>query len=109
MKLKDEQLLWELIDLDDTIANNSGYPDYELTTPIEDAKWAMEQITNAGRKVILFTARPWGEHETIESWLNKYEIPFRRIICAKTLGRHIIDNSARQFKNNWREIIEEIL
>jgi hypothetical protein len=100
--IKTKELKWIGIDCDDTIANNTGYPDFKLTTPIKGAKEACEELNRLGYKVTLYTARPWSEYNIIEDWLQKYNFPIKRIICGKPLFRCIIDDKNIEFKGNWK-------
>ena len=105
---KDNELRWLLIDLDGTLAYSEP-PDYELQEPIEGAREAMEKLTSKGWKIIIYTARPWIDYEIIENWLNKYQIPFRRIICGKPLGKYIVDDRNLEFHGDWEETMRKIV
>ena len=104
---KDNELKWLLTDLDGTLAHSEP-PDYELQEPIDGAREAMQRLTAKGWKITIYTARPWIDYEKIEKWLNKWQIPFRRIICGKPLGKFIIDDRNIEFKGNWGETLEKI-
>lgn len=104
-----EQLKWLLIDFDDTIAKNTGYPDYKLIEPLDGAYTALKRFAEHGFKVTVYTARPWNEYELIEDFMKKYGLEYRRIICGKPLGRWIVDDRNKEFKNNWDELVDELL
>lgn len=95
---KDDELKWIIVDFDNTIANNSGYPDFEPLEPTEGAKEALEEITRRGFKIIVWTARHYSDYEKIEHWLEQHEIPFRGIVCGKVLGKYMIDDVLEQIE-----------
>jgi hypothetical protein len=99
---KEEELRWLLVDLDNTIAHSS-YPDFKLQNPIEGAKKFLDKLVTDGWKIIIYTARSWTEYELIEAWLDKNEMPFRRIVCGKPLGRFSIDDRNLEFNGSWEQ------
>lgn len=108
MKLiTNDDLKWILVDLDNTIANNSGLPDFKLLGPLGGAKQALDELAKKF-KITIYTARAWSEYNIIEGWLDQHEIPHRRIICGKPLGRFIIDDKNIEFNGNWEETIKKI-
>jgi hypothetical protein len=106
--LTSKQLMWVGIDLDETLAHNSGLPNFELAEPVEGAKEALEKIVDMGFKPIIYTARPYSDYNIIENWLDINKIPFRRIICGKVLLRWMIDDKAINFSGNWGEVLAKI-
>ena len=106
--LANSELKWLLVDLDLTVAQNTGYPHYLLTQPVIGAKEALKTLKKKGWKVWIYTARPSGDYKLIEDWMKKFKIPFKGIINGKVLARWIIDDRAIQFKNNWDSIVEQI-
>jgi hypothetical protein len=107
-KIVSENLKWLGIDFDETLANNTGYPDFTLGEPIEGAKEAMEELTAKGFKISIYTARAWSEYNIIEEWLERHNITYKRIICGKPLFRYVIDDRNIEFKGNWREVIDKV-
>lgn len=106
--LEDTDLLWVLCDFDNTIAYNSGHPDYILTKPTMYAREALGKMKKAGFKVVVYTARPWSEYKEVEDFLLKHKLPFRRIICGKPLGKYIIDDKAIRYRGNWDDTLKEM-
>ena len=106
--LKNDELRWIMVDFDETLCHNSGLPNFYPLEPIEGAKEAMQTLTDRGYKITVFTARGWSDYSLIETWLNYYSIPFRRIICGKPLARWLIDDRAMQFKGDWKEITDRL-
>ena len=108
MKLTDEKLKWVAVDLDFTIAKTSGYPDFKLLEPMPGAKDALHKLTDAGWKITIHTSRPSADYETIESWCEYWNIPFRRIECGKLLAKYYVDDRAIEFHNDWDEVYKKI-
>ena len=106
--LTNDELLWLLVDFDNTVCNNSGYPDFVPTTPLDGAKEALDELTAKGMKITIYTARAWSEYYDIEHWLDTNQIPHRRIICGKPLGKYIIDDRNLEFSGNWEEVLKKI-
>jgi cobalamin biosynthesis Co2+ chelatase CbiK len=83
-------------------------PDYNPLAPIDGAKEALTRLINLGLKVIIYSSRPWSEYNIIEDFMNKFSLPFNRIICGKPLFKFVIDDRNISFKGNWKMIIDEI-
>ena len=103
-----KNLSWIGVDLDKTLAENTDYPDFKLLKPIKGAVEAMEKLNSKGWKIIVYTARPWGDYQMIENWLDKYKIPFRRIVCGKVLLRFLVDDRAIGFRGDWDDVLKQI-
>ncbi|GGM55780.1 hypothetical protein GCM10012275_28600 [Longimycelium tulufanense] len=88
------ELLWDGVDFDGTICNNSGPPDFQPLEPIWDNVKKIQRLVDDGRKIWIFTARPWADYELIEAYLNHYGIPFHGIVCGKLLVARLFDDRA---------------
>lgn len=106
-KIREQELKWLGVDLDDTIAT-SKYPKFKLGKPINGSKEALDKLTKNGWKVIIYTSRPWNEYDVVERWLIKWSIPFRRIICGKLLPRIFIDDRNIEFDGNWKKALKKV-
>ncbi|MEK7129127.1 MAG: hypothetical protein AAB858_02130 [Patescibacteria group bacterium] len=106
-KIKEKELRWLGIDLDNCVAH-SNYPDYKLLKPITGAKGALKRLEKDGWKIIIHTSRGWAEYDTIEKWLTKNKIPFRRIVCGKLFAKYYIDDRNIAFNGNWKEVVSKI-
>jgi len=106
--LDTDELKWLAVDFDETLAKNSGYPDFTPGEPVEGAVEAMKKLNNLGWKIIIHTARHWSDYSGIENWLNFYKIPFRRIVCGKLMARYYIDDRAIGFRGDWNSVLKGI-
>lgn len=106
--LDNHELVWAGIDFDGVLADNSGWPDFEILEPLDGAKEAMEKMEADGWKLTIYTARPWADYQKIEDWLIKHGIPFRRIICGKPLFRFMIDDRNIEFNGKWQDALKKI-
>lgn len=109
MKLRtEEELKWIGVDFDGTIFGNTGYPEYLLTEPLPGAKDALQRMADQGWKIIIYTSRPWVEHEVVESHLEKHGIPFRRIVCGKMFVKYMVDDRNVEFDGDWDKVLKKI-
>ena len=106
--LKNNELIWLGVDLDKTIADNTGFPKFKLTKPMKGAANALRKLKKDGWKITVFTARAYSEYQEIEDWLNKNKIPFRRIICGKPLLYRMIDDRNIEFNGDWNKVYKKI-
>lgn len=104
--LMGEEIKWLLVDFDETIANNNGFPNYLPQEPLVGAVTTLKKIEKMGYKITIFTARPWVDYKNIEKYCKHYGINARRIICGKPLGKCLIDDRAIGFKN-WKQTLKE--
>ena len=89
----DPELKWVAVDLDGCLAE-SVWPDRGIGQPIERNIIKLLEVDKAGYKIIIHTARPWSDYALIENWLNKYHLPFRRIVPGKILAMKYVDDRA---------------
>ena len=107
--MEKESLRWLGVDWDETIVQNTGYPDFTPTQPIVGAVEALKKLDDLGYKIIIFTARPWSDYQNIENFCIEFEIPMRRIICGKPLFKAIIDDKNVAFNGDWKKALVDIL
>lgn len=100
-----ENIKWLGIDFDNTIASNSGYPDFIPSEPLPCAVETLHNLVADGYKIIIYTARPWADYHNIEKYCEIYGIPARRIICGKPLFNLVVDDKNIEFDGDW-EIVE---
>lgn len=91
------ELLWDAVDFDGTLAHGTWSID-NPTAPPGPPIWLnvtkLHRLVDAGRKIIIHTARPSSDYELIEAWLKHYKIPFHQIITGKLLAARYIDDRA---------------
>jgi|ERR1035437_6819174 hypothetical protein len=107
--IKSSELKWIGVDLDDTIAMGTGFPNFSLGKPTIGAKHALDLISARGLKIVIYTARGWSEYSVIESWLDENKIPYKLIVCGKMLLKYMIDDRNIEFSGNWNEILHKVL
>ena len=99
------ELKWLAVDLDLTLANTSGAPDYHLLEPIEDNVRKLRECVDEGWKIVIHTSRHWQDYSLIEDWLNKHQIPFKFICCGKILVHRYIDDKAIPADAEWKDYL----
>ena len=104
----EEDLMWLGTDLDKTIADNTGHPEYLLTKPMPGAREALIKLESRGFKIIIYTARPWNDYEKIENFMLYHDLPFRRIICGKPLFFRVIDDRNIEFDGDWDKVLKKL-
>jgi hypothetical protein len=106
--ITNDEIKWVGVDFDETIANNSGYPDYIPAEPLKGAMESLLKLDQNGYKITIFTARPWVDYSNIEKYCEFYNIPARRIICGKPLFKCMIDDKGIGFRGDWDKTLEEV-
>lgn len=85
------ELKWVGVDLDGTLAD-SVWPQPGIGEPIIKTVELCQQFSEQGYKIIIHTARPWGDYRNIERWLKDHGIKFKEIQCGKPLYAHYLDD-----------------
>jgi 8-oxo-dGTP pyrophosphatase MutT (NUDIX family)/2'-5' RNA ligase len=92
-----------VFDFDGTICTEVEFP--AIGEPIWETIERMQSCKDAGIEVVIQSCR-WSEHElsTVESaaehlveakaWLDKYEVPYDRLVAGKPLGELYVDDKA---------------
>lgn len=104
VKLNNDDLKWWLVDFDNTLCENSGYPDFVPGGPMEDAVETLQFLDSLGYKITVYTARPWADYYNIEQWCKHYLVPVRRIICGKPLGLVAYDDRNFATRIDWKAV-----
>lgn len=92
------ELLWVGVDLDGTLAQPVWTPDnptHEIGPPIERNVRKYRELVAAGYKPVIHTSRAWTDYETVEAWLNFYNLPFKQIQMGKPLFALYVDDRGR--------------
>jgi len=123
MLLKDEDKIQRTqngkricIDLDGVIHKYSkGYDDgtlYDIPTP--GAIDFINNLKEQGYTVYIFTARLLDFKDfnlalkQIESWLEKYKVPYDHITCLKVPADAYIDDRAVHFDGDWKKAQKDL-
>ncbi len=89
-------LKWHAVDLDGCLADTSlDKLDLDQAKPKEPMLRIVRSLDKAGYKIVIHTARHWGDYIKIEQWLNKWDIPYRDIVCGKLLAGWYWDDRAK--------------
>lgn len=97
-----EELKWYAIDFDNTLAMNTGEPDFAIGKPIHQNLNKLKEVHEAGYKIIIHTARHWEDYRAIEEWLDKHQVPYKAIVCGKILAhRYVDDKNINAFERSW--------
>lgn len=105
--LPSKDLRWLSVDWDGTVIISKP-PDYKMLRNIKGAPEALRALDAMGWKIIIHTARPWGDYIKIERWCKKHNIPARRIVCGKLLAKHYIDDRNLGATIDWTEIVNRL-
>lgn len=97
------------VDLDGTLSLPT-YPKIGIGKLLPGAKEGMDELRKTGYKIVIYTARPWGDKLAIKNWLEDHQIPFDEIVCGKLLYKRLIDDRAgfKDWNSDLKDILEEI-
>lgn len=99
-------LKWAAVDFDGTVAHSSwtpGEPNALPGDPIWDNVVKLDELRQAGWKIVIHTARPWSDYELIEAYLDHHHIHYDRIECGKLLaGVYVDDRAINASALDWR-------
>jgi hypothetical protein len=99
------------IDFDDTLYNRS------TEEPIQGAVEALKQLKSEGHKILILSSRInpelWGElvkyrQKEIVDWMEKYKIPYDKVVPFKPPADLYIDDKGYRFTGNWKETVQDI-
>lgn len=105
------ELIRVAVDLDGTLAHGTwspSNPTAELGEPIWRNVKKLDELSAAGYKIWIHTARPDADYEAIEAWLNHYGILFSGIVTGKILAVAYIDDRGVHEADNWLEQVNMI-
>lgn len=97
------ELKWLAVDFDNTLQTPNE--SYEIGEPIHANIAKLRECVDLGYKIIIHTARHWEEYHLIESWLDKWNIPYKSIVCGKVLAHRYIDDKAIPADADWKEYL----
>lgn len=100
-----KDLIWAAVDLDGTLAEGVWTPDNptaDIGDLIPGVREKVQELVDAGMKIVVHTARAWTDYQNIEKWLIHNQIPFKTIVCGKLLAKVYIDDRAvSAFEDSW--------
>lgn len=87
-------LNWLAYDLDGCLAE-AIYPTPGIGEPIfETVAHLRMQKEYFGRKICIWTSRPWADYKPIKEWCADHNVPVDMIVCGKLLARTYYDDRA---------------
>lgn len=90
--MKSDDLKWYAVDFDGTLMQSG--PNFGYGDPIPENIAKLEKVVAKGYKVIIHTARHWEQYKNIEAWLDRYQVPYKAIVCGKLLAHRYVDDKA---------------
>lgn len=97
------ELRWLAVDFDGTLATKNK--DYSIGEPIFQNINKLYDCVAMGYKIVIHTARHWEDYHKIEDWLNRYEVPYKSIVCGKILAHRYIDDRAIPADADWSKFL----
>jgi 2'-5' RNA ligase len=94
------------IDLDDTLATENE--DGSIGNLMEGAKEALNTLKQNGWNIVVYSYRSNVDEDNVKEFLDKNNLTYDSIFIGKPLYQVLVDDRAIQFKNNWKEIVNEI-
>lgn len=84
------------IDLDGTLCKEEDqWPYNYIKAPaIPEAIELVQEIYAAGHKIVIHTARPYGDYPITKKWLEVNKIPYHLIVMGKCRADLYIDNDS---------------
>lgn len=99
-----DELIWAAVDFDGTVCYSTWRVD-NPTAPPGEPIWEnirkLNQLIDAGYKIVIHTSRAWADYVVIEHWFNHYGIHFDKIICGKLLAKVYVDDRAVNAFDEW--------
>jgi uncharacterized HAD superfamily protein len=106
------ELLWCAVDFDGTLAVSTWSPKDPNASPGEPIWENIDKLNDLvakGYKVVIHTSRSWAAYETVEAWLNHYNVPFKAIVCGKLLAKVYIDDRALNADEASWDLTERVM
>lgn len=96
-----------LVDFDNTLTKDDvEYWNGEREEPDEAVCEATRQCYFAGNTIIVWTARPWREANTIAARLVEWDVPYHGIRCQKGSGDVYVDDKAMSLADYTSAYVE---
>lgn len=84
---------WVGFDLDGTLSEHI-WPKEGIGEPLSDGVLAARHYKRAGYRIVIYTARPWWDHQNITEWLERHGIPYDQVVCGKLAVGLMVDDRA---------------
>ena len=91
------------VDLDGTLAKTTN--DGSIGEPVKNMVDRIKNWHDAGREVVIFTARGSDQHRTIDAWMQKHGMPILNVTNVKSAEfSEIWDNRAIRVAQDTGEV-----
>ena len=99
------ELTWAAVDFDGTLAYSTWSienPNAAPGQPIRENVVKLNQLIDAGYKIVIHTSRSWADVAVLEHWFEHYSIHYDQIVCGKLLARvYVDDRNVLDTADNW--------
>jgi len=87
------------IDVDGTICDERKTFEKSLAEPKQDIINIVNKLYSAGNRIIIYTARGWGEYSMTERWLEDNGVKYHQLLCGKPIADVFLDDRAVNVKD----------
>jgi hypothetical protein len=95
-KLRNNEKIKIVCDIDGVIANKTKDNDYTLATPIENNIRILKKLSQKGARIILHTARGYATgldwRKTTEKQMEEWGVPYEKIVFGKPNADFYVDD-----------------
>lgn len=88
-----------VFDLDGTICEERKTFEKALAAPKQDIIDVVNDLHDNGHRIIIYTARGWGEYVITEHWLKTNNVKYHMLMCGKIIYDCWIDDKALNVDN----------
>ena len=88
-----------VFDLDGTLCEERYTFEKTLAAPIIDMIELVNRLYKEGNRIIIYTARGWGEFAITEKWLKDNNVSYHLLMCGKVIYDVWIDDRCMHVNN----------
>jgi hydroxymethylpyrimidine pyrophosphatase-like HAD family hydrolase len=95
-----------VFDLDGTICEERATFEKFLAAPIKEMIDLVNQLYSRGCRIIIYTARSWGEFAITEKWLKENNVKYDILMCGKPIYDVWVDDrccNPEDFKKDFND------
>lgn len=83
-----------VVDMDGVICEERPTFERSLAKPVPDARDRIDDLREAGYRIIIHTARSWSELAMTEEWLYEHGIVYDQLVMGKPVADILVDDRA---------------